>query len=251
MILTLVGPLSSLLLYLMSRFSTPNCQNCPHQKTPLISCCSHDELDLLSTQKSTQVYQKGQTVYQQGNKVLGLHCVHQGKIKLTRVGGDQREHIVHLVRPGELIGCRPLLAGSLYTTSAVALEDCVVCFVPRLDFIGLLQANKQFSNAMLHLLADALGQAEDQLLHLAYKPVRERLAGALVALQHTYGSAETNEPFSIALSREDVAALVGTAKETVSRLLTEFKAAGYIATRGSRITVLNQAQLRKISTRYD
>lgn len=207
---------------------------------------------MLSMQKSTHTYQKGQTIYQQGNKVLGLHCVHQGKIKLTRLGGgDQREHIVHLSRPGDVIGYRALLAGSRYTTSAVALDDCVVCFVPRLDFIGLLQSNKQFSNALLHLLANALGQAEDQLLHLAYKPVRERLAGALVALRQTYGNPEAAEHFSISLTREDVAALVGTAKETVSRLLSEFKEAGLIATRGSLITVLNPLRLAAIASQYD
>lgn len=206
---------------------------------------------MLSTQKSTHTYQKGQTIYQQGNKVLGLHCVHQGKIKITRLGGDQREHIVHLVRPGEIIGSRALLAGSRYTTSAVALDDCVVCFVPRLDFIGLLQSNKQFSNALLHMLATALGQAEEQLLHLAHRPVRERLAGALLVLQQTYGTPEAREPFSIALTREDVAALVGTAKETVSRLLSEFKEMGLIATRGSLITVLNPQRLAAIASQYD
>ncbi|NML65757.1 Crp/Fnr family transcriptional regulator [Hymenobacter sp. RP-2-7] len=236
----------------MQNFSNLTCQNCPHQKTPLLGCCTSDELEQLSSQKSTHIYQKGQTIYQQGNKVLGLHCVHQGKIKLTRVGGDQREHIVHLAKPGEVIGYRALLAGSRYTTSAVALDACVVCFVPRLDFIGLLQSNKQFSNALLHMLANALGQAEDQLLHLAHKPVRERLAGALVALQQTYGNAETGgEHFSIALTREDVAALVGTAKETVSRLLSEFKELGLIATRGSLITVLNPERLAAIASQYD
>lgn len=182
---------------------------------------------------------------------MGLHCVYEGKIKLTRMGGDNKEHIIQLVRPGEIIGYRALLAGSRYTASAVALDDCVVCHVPRLDFIGLLQSNKQFANALLHLMATALGQAEQQLLELAHKPVRERLAGALLNLQHTYGSTESKEPFSINISRDDLAALVGTAKETVSRLLTELKDSGHITTRGSRITILNQSELVSIATRYD
>lgn len=206
---------------------------------------------MLSSQKSVQSYRRGQAIYQQGNKVLGLHCVHQGKIKLVRTGGDQKEHIVHLVRSGEIMGYRALLAGGVYTCSAVALEDCVVCLVPRLDFIGLLQSNKQFSNAMLHLLASALGRAEAQLLALAHKPVRERLAGALVLLQQTYGNPAEAQPFSITLSRDDLASLVGTAKETVSRLLSEFREAGFIATRGSHLTILNYAALAKIATQYD
>lgn len=235
----------------MQRFPSPICQSCPHQQTSLLKCCTLNELELLSSQKSVQTYRRGQCIYQQGNKVLGLHCVHQGKIKIVRTGGDQKEHIVHLVREGEIMGYRPLLAGGHYSSSAVALDDCSVCFVPRLDFIGLLQSNKQFSNMLLHLLASALGQAEAQLLELAYKPVRERLAGALVLLQQTYGAAADSEPFSITLSRDDLASLVGTAKETVSRLLSEFKEAGYIATRGSRLTILDCARLVKIATQYD
>lgn len=235
----------------MQHSLNPTCQSCPHQKTPLLGCCAKDELEMLASQKSVHTYRKGQTIYQQGNKVLGLHCVHAGKVKLCRMGGDQKECIVHLVRPGEVIGYRALLAGSRYTSSAVALDDCVVCFVPRLDFIGLVQSNKQFSNALLHLMASTLGQAEQQLVELAYKPVRERLAGALVTLQQTYGAEDATEPFSITLSRDDIAALVGTAKETVSRLLTELKETGCIATRGSRITVLDAEQLVRIATRYD
>lgn len=235
----------------MQRFLPPNCQNCPHHKSPLLGCCTEEELQVLAANKSVQTYQKGQAIYQQGNKVLGLHCVHKGKIKLTRMGGDQKEHIVHLAKPGELIGFRALLAGSRYTSSAVALDECVVCFVPRLDFVGLLQNNKQFANAFMHMMATVLGKAEEQLMDLAYKPVRERLAGALVIVQKTYGSPDSSEPFSISLSREDIAALVGTAKETVSRLLTEFKAENLIATRGSLITILNYERLNAIATRYD
>lgn len=206
---------------------------------------------MLASQKSVHTYQKGQTIYQQGSKVMGLHCVHSGKVKICRMSGDQKERIVHLARPGEAIGYRSLLAGTRYASSAVALEDCVVCFVPRLDFIGLVQSNKQFSNTLLHMLATALGEAEQQQLDLAYKPVRERLAGALAALQTTYGNPADSEPFSIALTRDDMASLAGTVKETVSRLLSEFKDAGYITTRGSRITILDQAQLNSIASRYD
>ncbi|RZJ92632.1 MAG: Crp/Fnr family transcriptional regulator [Hymenobacter sp.] len=234
----------------MKHFS-PTCLQCPHRQTPLMGCCVKDELDTLASQKSVHFYQKGQTIYQQDAKVTGLYCVYDGKIKLTRMGSDYKEHIVQLARPGDIIGYRALLSGNQYTSSAVALDDSTVCFVPRLDFVGLVQANKQFSNALLHLLATSLGEAEQRLLELAYKPVRERLAGALVVLQRTYGAAEATEPFSISLAREDLAALVGTAKETVSRLLSEFKEAGLIATRGSRITLLKHDILVDIATHYN
>jgi CRP-like cAMP-binding protein len=216
-----------------------------------MSCCSPEELELVNASKSTQHYQKGQAIYQEGSQALGLYCVRQGKVKLSKAAGDNKEQIVHLLREGEVVGYRALVAGTRYTHSAVALEDCVVCFVPRPDFLRLVQANHQFSMVLMQLLAQALGLAEQRMLHLAYKPVRERLAGALMLVQHTYHREGDALPFRIALGREDLAALVGTAKETVSRLLSEFKDAGMIATRGSQITILKPTRLQELATMYD
>lgn len=217
----------------------------------LIGCCSAEELEVINSNKTAQYYQKGQFIYQEGNQALGLYCVHRGKIKIVKAGGDNKEQITHLCREGDTIGFRALLAGTRYASSAVALEECVVCFVPRPDFLRLLQANVQFSMALLQLLARALGQVEERMLHLAYKPVRERLASALLLVQQTFRQEGEELPFRIALGRDDLAALVGTAKETVSRLLSELKEAGIIATRGSQITILKPARLLEIATMYD
>jgi CRP-like cAMP-binding protein len=216
-----------------------------------MSCCSLEELEFINTNKSTQYYQKGQFIYQEGSQATGLFCVHQGKIKLSKAAGDNKEHIVHLVREGEVVGHRALVAGTRYSHSAIALQDCVVCFLPRPDFLSLVQANQQFSMALMQLLAQALGLAEERMMHLAYKPVRERLAGALLLVQKTFYQEGEALPFRIALGREDLAALVGTAKETVSRLLSEFKDAGMITTRGSQITILKPAHLQDLATMYD
>ncbi len=235
----------------MSRFTTPVCQSCPSRKGPLLGCCPLEELEFIATSKSTQFYQKGQPIYQEGAAAHGLHCVHQGKIKITKAGGDQKEQIIRLARHGDVLGFRSLLTGHQYSTSAVALDDCVVCFVPRADFLRLLQSNVQFSNSLMQLLAADLGAAEERMLQLAYKPVRERLAAALLLLQRTFGEENPAQAFSTAISREDMAALVGTAKETVSRLLSDFKDAGIIATRGSQITILSASRLLEIATLYD
>lgn len=235
----------------MQRFTKPDCQTCPHRSNPLMGCCSAEELEFINNNKTTQYYQKGQFIYQEGNQALGMYCVHQGKIKIAKAGGDNKEQIVQLVREGDMLGYRALLAGTRYSSSAVALEECVVCFVPRPDFLRLVQANMQFSTALMQLMARSLGQAEERMLHLAYKPVRERLAGALLLVQQTFRQEGEELPFRFALGREDLAALVGTAKETVSRLLSEFKDAGIIATRGSQITILKPSRLLEIATMYD
>ncbi len=235
----------------MLRFTNPQCQSCPHRSNPLMGCCALDELEFVAANKVTQHYQKGQAIYQEGSPAMGLYCVYQGKIKLSKAGGDQKEQIVQLYREGDVLGYRALLAGTRYTSSAVALEDCVVCLVPRPDFLRLVQANAQFSTALMQLLAHSLGWAEERMLHLAYKPVRERLAGALLFVMQTFRREGEELPFRIALGREDLAALVGTAKETVSRLLSELKDMGIITTRGSQITILKPNRLVEIATMYD
>ncbi len=236
----------------MGRFISPNCHSCPSRQSPLLGSCLLEELEFITTTKSAQFYHKGQTIYQQGSQAQGMHCIHQGKVKLVKAGGDGKEHITRLVRHGDALGFRALLGGGYYTSSAIALDDCVICFIPRPDVLRLVQSNRQFANTLLQLLANGLGQAEEQMLRLAYKPVRERLAEALLLVRRTFDSvAAPAEPYTLALSREDLAALVGTAKETVSRLLTEYKDAGVVATRGSLIMLLDEAQLQAISTRYD
>ncbi|OGX91956.1 hypothetical protein BEN49_03975 [Hymenobacter coccineus] len=151
-----------------------------------------------------------------------MHCVRQGRIKVTRVGGDGKEQIVRLSKGGNVLGYRSLLTESRYSTSAVALDDCVVCFVPRTDFLRLVHSNVPFSVSLMQLMAQGMSEAEERMLHLAYKPVRERLAEALLLLQRTYqDAADAATPFTISPSRDDLAALVGTAKETATRLLSE------------------------------
>jgi CRP-like cAMP-binding protein len=178
--------------------------------------------------------------------------VHSGRVKITKSGGDGKEQIVRLVRAGDVLGYRALVAGSVHTTSAIALSDCSVCLIPKHVINPQIAGNLPLSNAMLQLLASSLGEATERMLHLAYKPVRERLAEALLLLLRTYHPAEdANQPFTIAISRENLGALMGTTKETTTRMLSEFKQEGLLATRGSAITILAPKQLSEIATLFD
>ncbi len=232
-------------------FTPPECQNCPTRKDSLLGCCQTEELELISVGKMCQTYQKGQLIFREGARPNGLHCVHEGKIKVTKVGGDGKEQIMRLARPGDVLGYRALMAEGTYSASAVALDDCIVCFVPKTDFLRVIENNAQFANGLMKLLSKALGEAEERLLHLAYKPVRERLAEALLLLQRTYQKEDAPAPFDIAISREDLAALVGTAKETTIRLLSDFKEEGIVTTKGSHITLLKPEKLVEIASLYD
>ncbi|MBX0291512.1 Crp/Fnr family transcriptional regulator [Hymenobacter sp. HSC-4F20] len=226
-----------------------NCQGCPHLGQSLLGSCQHSELALISGGKVHQSYHKGQVIFQQGGRPGGLYCIYQGKVKVSKISPDGKEQIVRLAKEGDVLGYRSLMMGGTYSTAATALTDCVVCLVPRTDFFSIINQNPQFSQSLLRLLAQALGETEERLLHTAYKPVRERLAEALLLLYNLFRP-DTDTHFSIPISRDDLAALTGTAKETASRLLSELREEGIVATQGSRITVLNLAKLTHLASLY-
>ncbi|PVY38742.1 Crp/Fnr family transcriptional regulator [Pontibacter virosus] len=233
------------------KFTNPDCLNCSSRAHSLLSCCRASELTHLSETKSCFTYKKGQLIFHEGGKPSGLYCINTGKIKIAKLGSDGKEQIVRLAKPGDLIGYRALMADTNYSASAVALEDAVICFIPRSQFLELISQNVEFAGGLMKLISNALGEAEERMVQMAYKPVRERLAEALLLLQKTYQEREEGDTFTISISREDLASIVGTAKETTIRLLSEFKDEGLISAKGSSITILDHDKLYKISHMYD
>lgn len=223
-----------------------SCQNCPYLRHSLLGTCQVSELAHISGSKVSQQYQRGQVIYQEGNSPAGLYCINQGKVKVSKHNSEGKEQIVKLRKEGDVLGFQALTVAGNHASSAVALTDCVVCMVPRSDFFSIIAQNSQFAHSLMRLLSAALGDAEKHMLHTAYKPVRERLAEALVQLYYFFQPA-TPGAFSIPISRDDLAALMSTAKETTSRLLSDFRDEGLVATQGSRITVLNLERLQKIA----
>jgi CRP-like cAMP-binding protein len=175
--------------------------------------------------------------------------LNEGKVKVTKVGSEGKEQIVRLAKPGDTMGYRALLSDTRYSASAVALEDTKVCFIASEDFNQLIAKNYLVAKDMMRMLSNALADAEVSIAQLATKPVRERLAEALLLLRKVYG--KPNEEFTIALSRDDLASLVGTAKETAIRFLSELKDEGVVSTQGSNITILKPEALVRISQMYD
>jgi CRP/FNR family transcriptional regulator len=134
---------------------------------------------------------------------------------------------------------RSLLSQDKYSASAIALEDSGVCFIPKELFMGVLQKDGALSMEIMKLLSDDLRKAEISITHLAQKSVRERLAEALLFIKETYGFEADNSTLNLKLSREELANLVGTATETVIRLLSEFKSDSIISLEGKKIKIIS------------
>jgi CRP/FNR family transcriptional regulator len=229
----------------------PDCAQCGSlHKSVFCELHGHD-LDQLNEDKGCVYYKKGQVVFNAGAYPHGLYCVKEGKIKVFQVGDEGKEQIVRLVKSGDIMGYRALLGGDKYSASAEVLEDARICHIPKSTFFSLLQSNGSLSLQMMKLLSNDLSMAEHRITDLAQKPVRERVAEALLYMKETYGFEDDGATIGVVLSREDIANIVGTATETVIRLLSEFKSEGVIRLDGKKIAIINQKQLVRLANVYD
>jgi CRP/FNR family transcriptional regulator len=200
--------------------------------------------------KICSTIKKGETIFREGAYASGVYCINAGKIKLAMMGDEGKEQIVRMAKPGDIIGYKALLSGDRYSSTATALEDCNVCFIPKEIFLVILQKDASLSFEMMKVLSDELKKAEEKITHLAQKPVRERVAETILFLKETYGLDEQNH-VNVALTREEIANLVGTATETAIRLLSEFNKDHIIELSGKKIKILDQHKLVKTANLYD
>lgn len=227
---------------------SPSPAFCPHCQTPytgIYTEFSPADAERLSAHQSCELYKKGSSFFHEGSRPNGVFFIHRGKVKIYK-HGDGREQIIKIAKEGELLGYRALLAEEQFPVSAKTLEDCRLCFIPKPVFLETVQTSPAFAQKMLKEACRELDIMTEVLTHMAQKTVRERLALTLALLSETYSEPNQNESI-INLKREDLAGLVGTATETLIRLLHEFKEEKLIAIDGRKITVKNLAGLRKFA----
>lgn len=171
---------------------------------------------------------------------MGLFCINSGKVKVYKMSSDGKEQIIKLSKPGDFLGYRALISEEFYNSSATVIEEGAMCYIPKSDFLEILQKNPTFFRKMAKRVAHELGVMEQNLVTIAQKSVRERLAATLLMLKETYGmEGDESDVIDIALSREDLANIIGTATETVIRLLSNFKTQNLISLQGKKIRVLD------------
>ena len=201
-----------------------------------------DALKSLSEGRNVNHYRKKQLIYSEGNHPLRLYFVQKGKVKTFKSNDDGKELTVGLYREGDFFGYISLLENSIYKETAEAMEDSEVAIIPREDFESLINDNPDVAKRFIRMLASNVSEKEEQLLGLAYNSLRKRVADALIALQRKYRESSA-EPFSIHISREDLANIAGTATESLIRTLSDFRAEKLIEIRDGRIVIMNEKRL--------
>lgn len=205
---------------------------------------SHD-LKKISENRKVKIYKKKENIYTETSHPNFLYFISKGKVKTYKNNEEGKELITGLYNEGEFFGYLALLEDASYTDSAMAFEETEICLIPKEDFFMLLQSNRDVANKFIKMLSNNIKEMEERLIKLAYNSVRKRVAEALMLLESRYkGSAE--EPFTMAIAREDLANIVGTATETVIRTLSDFKDEKLIEIKGSKITINDRDKLARM-----
>lgn len=207
-----------------------------------------DDLEILTAHKTEQVYKKGAIIFREGSYPTGIFYIREGKIKKYTLDKDGREQIIYVANTGELLGYHAILAEDRFPDSAAAIEESKVTFIAKEDFLETLNRSDVLNRRLLKTLSHEFAVLANSLTMIAQKSVRERLALQLIVLREKYKvNFQPGMPVEINMGRDDLASLVGTARENVVRMLTEFKEFGILQTKGRKIIVLDVSKLIEIA----
>ncbi|WII73656.1 Crp/Fnr family transcriptional regulator [Bdellovibrio sp. 22V] len=201
-------------------------------------CASPDVLSVVEKAKVTCRFKAGQIIFYSGNDPLGIFTIQSGLVKLEVTSSTGAAHTLRLVGPGGALGYRSLFAMEPYHASAVAVEDCELCFIPKTEIMALFKTHPDLAMRLLSHISKDLRLAEEKWMGQMDKGASERIAEALLFLQDHF----SHENWT----RREIAQWAGTTPETVIRTLAQFEKDGLIdQTDGRSIRILSKEKLRE------
>lgn len=222
------------------------CENCIVRQFNSLRALSKEELKKVSDAKQSKIIKKGEALFQEGQKLDGVYCVRNGVSKLSKLSANGKDQIIKLTSKGEVMGQRSVIAEEFTNLSATALSEMEVCFIPKDIISNTLNSNSYFSLEVLRHMAHDLKEADDVIVDMSQKTVKQRLAAAFIYLKTNYGEDE-NGFLTLTLSRDDYANIVGTALESLIRMISEFKKKGLIKTSVKKIGILDGQKLQELA----
>jgi len=227
----------------------PNCDQLAECFSKMFKHLNSEHMNLLFLEEECELLKRGSVIYAEGDSARGCYFVYSGVLKVFKTGLEGKEQIIRFAKSGDIIGFRSALSQEPACTSSKVIEDAIVCFIPSHTLTQLIEKNPAFSIELIKMTCKELGDANSYITDIAQKSVRERLAEVLMQLMETFGLAQDNT-LQISLTREELANIVGTATESVIRLLSEFKNDGLIEIKGRKIKIVDVRALKKVGGIY-
>ncbi len=207
---------------------------------PLFEGLPLEEIDRIVRIVQVKTFNRGETIFFEGDKGTGFYMVENGKVKIYKMSLSGKEQILHIFGPGEPFGEVPVFHGQPFPATAEALAKSTVLFFPRDKFIQLVHETPSIALNMLAVLSMRLRRFATQIENLSLKEVPERLAGYLLYLLEEQKNEDVVE---LEISKGQLASLLGTIPETLSRIFAKMSEEGLIAVEGRTIRVLDKERL--------
>jgi len=223
----------------------PICPDCNHINEFFCAISKENDGNICE-QETSKSYKKGEVVFNEGKYPAGVHILTQGKIKIVKFGEEGKEQIVRFAKKGDLLGYRSILGNHVYRASAIAICDIKVCHIPEGVFLKILNDNQWLYVKLLYKLSNDLALAEDMILSISQKPVKERVAEAIINLYHEFGL-DNFDNLNVNLTRKEIGNIAGTTIETTIRTLAGLKKDNYIDFKGKNIIILDIMKLIKLA----
>lgn len=221
------------------------CEQCIVRQYSSLKALNKEELIKLANCKTSYTIKKGEFLFEEGETTNGVFCIKSGVCKMTKLSDNGKDQIIKLIKSGDLLGQRSMISDQPANLNAVALEDMEVCFIPKSEMLGFFNENNQFSLNLMQSICGDLKDADDHMVKMAQKTVKQRLAETLLYLEDTFGINE-DKTLKIQLTREELAGMIGTATESCIRLLSEFNKQNIISLTGKKISLIDKNQLKKL-----
>ncbi|HPD94726.1 MAG: Crp/Fnr family transcriptional regulator [Bacteroidales bacterium] len=231
---------------MIEEYYSKGCQYCSGLSSSIFKSLSSEQYDLLNRKQTCNTYKKGDILYREGSRITGFYCVKSGKFKIYKTGIDYKPQIIAFARTGDITGYRSVLSNEPACTTLEALEDSEVCFIPGEVIFKLIRENPDFSLAIIKLTCKELDHANVFIKDIAQKTVKERLAEILLMLEE-YFALDSDDFININLTREDIASIIGTATESVIRILGDLKNERLIELKGKKIKILDKKKIKLIA----
>lgn len=199
----------------------------------------------LAEGRDTYKYQKKQAIYTEGNHPINLFYIQKGKVRSFKRNDDGKELAVQLYNTGDFMGYVPLIEGGVYKETTEAMEESEIAVIPREDFDELMGSHQEAAAQFIRMLAQNVSNKEQQLLGLAYNSLRKKVAEALLNLYNKYCD-HKKEPFTIDISRDNLATIAGTATESLIRTLGDFREEKLIDIKEGCILITDEKKLNNI-----
>jgi len=224
-----------------------NCLSCPHREERLFCNLPEPAIRALAAITSSAAYPKGATLFVEGQPARGVFILCSGRVKLSTSSADGKTLILRIAEPGEVLGLPATVTGTCYELTADVIEPAQANFIPRNDFLSFLRDNGEAALRVAQQLGETYHSAISEMRTIGLShSAAEKLARFILEWAANYPEEKGQVRIKLTLTHEEIAQMIGSSRETVTRLLADFRKKQLLQVVGSTLVIKNKTALESI-----